>query len=122
MSPYEQLLAEWRARPRAHGRTLEEQEALYKARGFVFATPEFYAMGRAVPKGQPDAQVLDPNVCWPRFQCDTWYIAEMCGSMGAMWPIMPWPLPWIAWCSAKDPLQEVRYYQTETLRRMTTGA
>lgn len=117
MTPYETLAADWLARPRSV--TLEEQELRYKRVGFVFSTHQFYAMGRAVVRGMPDEQIRDPYVSWSLDACDAWYVAEMCGDMRALWSIMPWRLPFIGWCSAKDPLQEVRFYPICQLERLT---
>lgn len=118
-SPYEQLLDEWRARPREHGRTLEEQELAYKKTGFVFSTPWFYAIGRGVWSQACQEEIKDPTVRFAAARVDAWYVAEMCGSIPSLWSIMPWRLPFIGWCSAKDQAQEVRFYPIEQIERLT---
>lgn len=120
MSPYETLAADWAAKPRP--RTLLEQEALHKIHGFVYCTPLFYAMGRPVKRDAPAAIIRDPEFDFTPAECDAWYVAEMAGDMRSMWAIMPWPLPFIGWCRATDPLQEVRFYPVETLKRLTGWA
>lgn len=119
LSPYRQLLNEWRARPRQHGLTLEEQEHEYKCTGFVFSTPWFYAMGRGVCSSAPQEEIKNPRAEFPLRDIDAWYVAEMAGDMRALWTIMPWRLPKVGWCLAKDPLQEVRFYPIEQIERLT---
>lgn len=122
LSPYEQLLVEWRGRPRQHGHTLEEQELAYKRTGFVFSTPSFYAIGRGVCRSASQDELKNPYFIFPPQSYDAWYVAEMCGDMRAVWSIMPWRLPYVGWCLAKDPLQEVRFYPIEQIERLTGRA
>lgn len=116
-NPYEQTLADWERRPRDW--PLRHYEDLHKARGFVFATPEFYVMGRPVRKYAPLEQILDieHNFAFP--SCDTWYIFQMTGDVAKAWAVLPWSLPWVCFVRDNDPTSELRFYETHRLMRLS---
>lgn len=117
MTPYEQTLADWQRRPRDH--SLAWYEELHKQRGFVFSTPAFYIMGRPVMKYAPVELILDLTHVFDFEQCDTWYVFHMAGDIRQAWSIMPWELPWLAWQRESDPHNDLRFYETRRLMRLS---
>lgn len=117
MSPYEIVLKDWLERPR--DRLLDDYERIHKQRGFVFATPTFYVMGRPVRKFAPLEQILDVEHVFDASTCDTWFIFQLSGDMRAAWQILPWELPWMCWTRDNDPQQELMFFETRRLMRLT---
>lgn len=116
-SPYEIVATDWNRRPRAM--SLDTLERTYKSSGFVFSTPSFYVMGRPVRKYAPIEHILDDTYYFDHDTCDTWFIAIMAGDIKAAWRILPWELPWMAWVRDNDPLDELRFYETRRLMRLS---
>ena len=116
-SPYETVLADWLARPR--DRLLDDYERIHKQHGFLFVTPDFYVMGRPVRKYAPLEQILDVNHRFEASTCDTWFIFQLAGDMTKAWRILPWELPWMCWTRDNDPQQELMFFETRRLMRLT---
>ena len=93
MTPIEQAAAvysrEWCARPFA------EDLAAHLAGGYVYATPDFFAMGRPVPRGAPAEFIVNPWHTWEREQCDAWLVYLVAGDMSKAWLTFPFSLPWV---------------------------
>jgi hypothetical protein len=85
--------------------------------GFLFSTPEFFIMGRGVPKDHP--LMLDLGVLFAPDSCDTWYIFSMAGDMIKAWSILPWPLPWIAFERVREGKRELTIVPFEQIKRLT---
>lgn len=117
MSPYDQTRIDWENKPRE--RPLRWYEATHKAQGFVFATPTFYLMGRPVRKYAPLEQILDVTHVFDFETCDTWYIFLLTGEVRQAWNILPWELPWMCWQRDNDPAEELRFYETRRLMRLS---
>ena len=86
--------------------------------GFVFSTPEFFAMGRPVMRYRPEAEITEPTFLFNPEDCDTWYIFALAGNMQKAWSIMPWPLEWIAFERLRGGIRELTFARTETLKRL----
>lgn len=117
MTPYEQTVADWLARPR--DRSLAWYEEQHKRRGFVFVTPAFYVMGRPVRKYAPIEQIMDVEHMFDFEQCDTWFVFVLTGDARQAWQILPWELPWMAWVRDSDPLAEIQFHETRRLMRLS---
>lgn len=92
---------------------------LHHARhGFVYATPDFFVMGRPVNRKAAPELIRDATHAFPREECDAWFIHAAAGNMPKMWSITPWPLGWIGWTRLHDPLSELQFTPTETLKRL----
>ena len=76
-------------------RTFAEDLDLHFRYGFVFSTPEFFCMGRAVLKDAPEADIVDPGVIFDEDKADAWMIYLFAGDIAKAISIMPWPLEWI---------------------------
>lgn len=115
-SPYERLEAEYRKHPSPE--PFVYYVRLYAAHGFVFARPDFFAMGRSVPRNAPAGMILDDEERFHGVECDCWYIRDAAGNMARIWQIVPWPLPWVCWRRINDPLAELTFVKIETLKRL----
>lgn len=117
MSPYQQIQAKYAEFPQ------EQPFAWYvdwhARHGFVFATPEFFIMGRAVNKAffEGRGPILEAI---PIGFADTWYIHAMAGDMQRAWDILPAPLPWLAWERVLDGKRELRFYSAAEVKRLCT--
>ena len=117
MTPYAQTVADWQARPRPY--SLRHYEDVHKRQGFLFSTPEFYVMGRPVRKYAPMEQILDVEHVFATGTCDCWYVFLMAGDTRKAWSILPYELPWMCWQRDNDPLDELRFYETRRLMRLS---
>lgn len=116
MTPFEQLAAQYGQ----HGISLHQYVRLHLKSGFVFSTPEYFVMGRPVPRTVDPSLIRNPNVTFTREQSDAWWIHGMAGDMGELIRIMPWPLEWIGF----ERFDEFpRFYKLERLlNRVMQGA
>lgn len=116
MTPFEQIEAQYLARPR--------QEPFFSyidwhlRHGFVFSRPDFFMMGRPVLRAAPPEMILDPRCLFAREICDTWYLHAAAGNMGQMWAIQPWPLPWFCWTRLHDEQSELIFCSATRLKRL----
>lgn len=117
MSPFQITFQEWERRPR--DKPLWWYEDRHKEQGFVFATPRFYVMGRPVRKYAPLEQIMDVEHVFEPKSCDTWFIFQLTGDMRECWSILPWEMAWMAFTRDNDPEQELKFYETRTLMRLT---
>jgi hypothetical protein len=117
LSPYEQMAAMYEANPQE--RSFEWYCEWHMRHGFLFSTPVFFIMGRAVNKGFVERHGL-PLQHVPREFADTWYIHAMAGDMTRAWDILPYPLPWLAWERILDGKRELRFYSAAEVKRLCT--
>ena len=117
MTPYARTLEDWHNRPRQH--PLSYYEEIHKRLGFLFSTPAYYVMGRPVMKFAPIDHILDVEHVFDFAQCDTWYIFQLTGETQQAWRILPWELPWMCWKRENDPDEELRFYETRRLMRLS---
>jgi hypothetical protein len=116
MSPYDKLAEAYARNPQADS---FENYVLWLARsGFVFARPDFFAMGRPVVRAAARDLILDVAHLFPSASCDAWFIHAAAGNMSRMWSIMPWELGWIGFTRINDPLSELQFFPTERLKRL----
>lgn len=110
MKPYEAIRAKYEASE--HDLPWGYWVEWHLRHGFLFNTPEFFAMGYPIIKGAELVPVLDG---------DCWYLFALAGSMSKCWSILPWPLPWVGFERILDGKREMRFYRLEDLRRHTPG-
>ena len=116
MSPYARIEAEYLKHPKEE--PFVNYVEWHARNGFVFARPDFFAMGRPVKRNAPPKEILDPKMLFESQDCDCWYIHAAAGNMARMWQIVPWELPWICWTRLADPLAELTFIKTESLKRL----
>lgn len=86
--------------------------------GFVFATPEFFIMGRHVRKDAGEQAVCEPTSLFSKDESDTWYLHAASGDMQKAWSILPWALPWIAFERTRGGKRELQIFATDRLREL----
>lgn len=116
MSPYEKLEAVYARHPKEE--PLAKYVEWHLRHGFVFARPDFFAMGRPVSRKAPPAEILNPARLFSTAEIDCWYLHAAAGNMSKMWTILPFPLGWFCFTRAADPLSELVFVESERLRRL----
>lgn len=116
MSPYEKIAAAYARHPKEE--PFENYVIWHARHGFVFARPDFFAMGRPVVHSARAWDIKDPTHLFASEVCDCWFIFAAAGNMSRMWQIVPWPLRWFAFTRLNDPLAELTIVPTETLTRL----
>lgn len=101
-----------------YGETFAEVVAAHMLNGYVLAGPDFFLMGRAVPLGVEDSQLLDFNKTFHVEQCDAWFVAYFAGNLAAGLRHIPRPLPWVIFARDNGSL---RRYKVESLTHISHG-
>jgi hypothetical protein len=96
----------------------EECLLLHLEHGFVFATPEYFVMGRAVPRWAQPEHITNPKVWWPREECNCWWLYLVSGDTQKLWDVMPYPLGWVGWERIHGGKSELHFAETERIRRI----
>jgi hypothetical protein len=115
VSPYEQAAKAFEAKPHPRTFTDDIESHLMSEAGYVFSTPDFFIMGRAVVRGAPVDAIVDPEVIFPAHLCDCWHVYLAAGNLAKAWDILPWRLPYLSF----ERGNELRVYPIETVRRLT---
>jgi hypothetical protein len=115
MSPFERMAEQYRLKPQEM--PFEFYLDWHFKNGFIFSTPDFFIMGRALGRdwiakhGITLHQLKKPLA-------DTWYIHFFAGDMSKAWSILPWPLPWIAFERVRSGKRELTFVEIGRLRRL----
>ena len=95
---------------------------LHYKHGYVFSTPEFFVMGRAVCSDGHVPCIQDATLNdWryadgrPRTP-DAWWLHGAAGNMERVWSCLPYTLPFIGFERFDA---ECRFYAIDTVRRLT---
>jgi len=112
VTPYELAQRVYHWEPCA--RTFEHDRDWHLMHGFVFSTPEFFAMGRPVVQSAPDAVIVGLNR-FPATVCDAWHIYLVAGDMSKAWGILPWDLPFVT----IERRNVLKRYRLDSIRRLS---
>ncbi|EIP99340.1 hypothetical protein OpiT1DRAFT_03854 [Opitutaceae bacterium TAV1] len=112
MSPFRQASLVYEREPCA--RPFVADLSFHHANGYVFSTPEFFVMGRAVPRYAPRSQIVGLNVFWSTAACDCWHVYLMAGDMRAALAMFPYPLPWVSF----ERSNRLRFYPFDRLNHL----
>jgi len=112
MSPYEQMAEKYRRHPQ--DAPFADYIAWHMAYGFVFATPEYFVMGRPVTRSRFHPDSFDA----PAADNDCWYVHAMAGNVSKVWDILPYPLGWVAFERSRGGKLELQIVELERLRRL----
>jgi len=114
MNPYDTIKAKYEASE--HVETWQWWMDWHYRHGFVFSTPDFFAMGHCCIKTSNGGLV---GLGFEERHSDTWYIFAMAGDMAKCWSILPYELPWIAFERIRGGKRELAFHRTADLRRLT---
>lgn len=93
---------------------MEDIEA-HLLHGYVFSTPEAFALGRPVRRDAEHAFIVDP---WQRFEVDEsdcWYVHFFAGDLMSLWRFLPYPLPWASFARGAHG-RGLRFYRLEDIQ------
>jgi hypothetical protein len=63
--------------------------------GYVQATPDYFVLGRPVPKDVPYDEMIDITNSYPSEDCNAWCIYFYAGNMQKVFDNLPFSLPYI---------------------------
>ncbi|WP_043588441.1 hypothetical protein [Geminisphaera colitermitum] len=112
MKPFEEAALVYGREPCA--RLFEDDLALHFRHGYVFNAPDYFVMGRSVPRCALHLQIVDPNYSWPDCVCDCWHLYLFAGDMRAALSMFPYPLPWASF----ERNNKLRFYPFDRLNQL----
>lgn len=115
MTPAQQAAAVYGREPCA--RTFIEDLDAHLVNGYVYSTPDFFAMGRPVCSLWPHKDIINPWITFPRESWDCWFVYLVAGDMLKAWSSFPFPLPKIGF----EKRNRIRYYRFELLETHLLG-
>jgi hypothetical protein len=81
--------------------------------GYVYASPDYFVMGRPVPKTVSYEDMLDITKTYTLSECDAWCIYFLSGDIKKVWEILPFDLPYIVF----ERKGSTKIYLLEKLKR-----
>jgi len=63
--------------------------------GYIIATPDYFVMGRPVPRGISHKDMIDITKTYPVAECDAWCIYFYSGNMQKVFSNLPFSLPYV---------------------------
>jgi hypothetical protein len=108
-SPVARCEAVYRTEPCA--RSFAEDLEAHLLHGYVFSTPDYFVMGRAVCKDAPHADIVNPWVNFPSGDC--WHLYLFAGPMQAAFDCAPYPLNFVSF----ERRNLLRVYEIDRIRR-----
>lgn len=73
------------------------QDHFLNETAYVISTPEVFVMARPVNCLAASAEIVDPNVEFPRDQQNAWLVYLLAGSLRKALDYLPYQLPMIGW-------------------------
>lgn len=104
----------------ACARSFVQDVELHMLHGYVFASPDYFIMGRGVNSDASDVLVVNPAFIFPRESQDCWmvYLAAGKNAYRQFFKHMPYPLPLVCW----ERKNKLRYYSLEDVMRKTCNS
>ena len=81
--------------------------------GCVLSTPQAFLMGRPIVKDAEHILQADPWHRFPPEEVDCWLVWLAAGDLSAIWKLVPYPLPWLAWARREG---ELRFYPFDSVQ------
>jgi hypothetical protein len=78
-------------------RTFQEDLDIHLMTGYVYSTPEYFVMGRAVSSKAPESQIVDPRVPFPDDECDCWMVYLAAGDLTQLFKHDLVGYPYVCW-------------------------
>lgn len=120
VTPIERIREEYSLHPREQ--PFEYYLNWHLQHGFVFSTPDYFIMGRAIFRANTEAETLDlinSLVFVEEIDAEAWYVHAMAGDMSKAWEILPWPLPYIAFERLRGDRMELTVLHLERMKRLS---
>lgn len=114
MTPLEQLADLYEKHPQP--RTLSRDIELHLATGYVFSTPQVFAMGRAVLRHGKLHHLADPGHIYTVADC--WLVYAWVGPFEEVFRYLPYKLRWVCWARRGKPL---RFYELDKVMQKWQG-
>lgn len=120
MTPIERIREEYTLHPREQ--PFDYYLNWHLAHGFVFSTPDFFIMGRAIYLCHEEAEtleVINSFVLVEEIDAQAWYVHAASGDLSKAWGILPWPLPYIAFERKRGERMELTIVKADRMKRLS---
>jgi hypothetical protein len=117
MTPLEKAMDVYRREPCF--RTFDADLALHLDNGHVFSTPDYFIMGRPVPRDARHDLITDPAITFPDSLTDCWHIYLFAGNIVKAWEVLQ-EVRWLPWFSFER-RNDLRFYRASTMQRLSLG-
>lgn len=117
MTPHQQIALLYLKHPQLQ--SFDWYKSWHADHGFVFATPDYFIMGRHVCRAASQAEIAEPTRLFTKEESDCWYVHAMAGDMSAAWDMLPWELPWMAFERLREGRLELQVVELSRMRRLT---
>ena len=120
MTPLDRIAEFYRANPQEE--SFEYYLNWHLENGFVFSTPQFFVMGRAIKKYANEAATLhgiENFAVWERAEQNCWYVHAMAGDIEKAWSVLPYPLGFVAFERIREGKRCLTVMPTERIRSLS---
>lgn len=111
MTPFDHARAVYDREPCA--RSFAEDLDAHLRNGYVFASPRFFVMGRAVIIERPGHEIVNPWITFNEGECNGWLVYLAAGDLRLALECLPYDLPVIGW----ERNNVLRWYDTAWIKR-----
>ena len=118
--PYEQIEALYEKTKKQGDLDFYYWLELHMRHGFVYSTPDFFVMAKAVNRGAWAGDVGDARMIFEQKDCDCWFISALAGNVLKAWEVLPRPYVWFAFArGARCSDGPIKFYPTDRLKKLT---
>jgi len=117
MSPYEQMEKWYAEHP--DGDKFGQYCDYFSRYEYLFSTPDYFVMIRAVVRAAGLSAFLDLSIEFPREMQDTWFVYAFAGDLSKVWDILPRELPWVAFEREHAGKRELTFVELSRVRGLT---
>lgn len=118
-APIERIKEQYRLHPQEQ--PFEFYLNWHLANGFVFSTPDYFVMGRAMVWAENESWTrnrIDEFTIWAKKAENAWYVHAMAGDIKKAWGILPYPLGYICFERVRGGKRELVKIPTERMRKL----
>ena len=100
-------------------RTFVEDLESYLLHGYVFSTPGYFVMGRAVSVYADPSEIIDPDHVFPVDEHSCWHVALAAGvtPFASFLSLIPYQLPYVSW----EKRNKLRIYRMDRVEQAILG-
>jgi len=104
----------------ASAKDFRDELSAHLVNGYVFSSPECFAMGRAVNLRAPREVVLNPWFTFPPEEVNAWLVWAAAGTASGILSHLPHELPYLAWQRRGGQLRVYEFEKCKsTIQRLT---